>query len=661
MGRYTLPAVNLPDLKSVELLECLATPIWIFELDRHAIWWGNAAGQRFWKAGSLEELQARSFASDSATVRLRLRQIAREYGSRRGPTGRPELWTLYPAKEPVTVSVTCQAVRIRQGSPALLIEVVGDHSTHRDRQADRLVESVRYSGVVVSMFTMSGELLVQNASAFDCYGSGDTSDRLAGRFEDASIAASLLASVRASTVFDAELAVLTTKGRRIHRVKGHEGRDPVTGDVVLVLSEDDISDLIRLRSELSELNASLEQRVADRSALLEASQTQLLQAQKMEVIGQLTGGVAHDFNNLLAVILGNLELLQADYEEYASPDFNELIDTAIEAVTRGADLTKNMLAYARKARLAPTVLDLNQVIHETERWMRRTIEASIEIKTSLQSDTWPVCVDRSSLQSSLANLILNARDAMEGSGTLTIETANTTIDDDYTRIGAELLEAGPYVMVVVTDTGKGIRPENIEHIYDPFFTTKAIGKGSGLGLSMVDEFVRQSGGTIRVESEPGQGTSFKLYFPAAEHRSVAKSSQGMLPAPGKRVARILVTEDKAEVMAVLEKMLVAAGYSVTTARSGDMAYALFKADPSYDLVLTDLVMPGRLQGADFAKECRALNPHTPFVFLSGYASDSTERHDGIRPDDVRLMKPVARADLLRAIEARLSAGRVDRA
>ncbi|WP_170941108.1 ATP-binding protein [Antarctobacter heliothermus] len=268
-------------------------------------------------------------------------------------------------------------------------------------------------------------------------------------------------------------------------------------------------------------------------------------SQKLESIGKLTGGVAHDFNNILAVIMGNLELLR---EEIDDPTKRELIDAGLEASHRGAELTRSMLAFARRARLTPVLLDLNAVALQAKNWMRRALPESVQIETSLLAGLWTANVDAASLESALLNLILNARDAVGGHGKVTIETANVRIDQAYVDSRNEPLEPGRYVMLAVSDTGTGIDQETLDNIFEPFFTTKPPGSGSGLGLSMVLGFVKQSGGTVQVYTEPGQGTTFKLYFPASDETPMAKaaSSRTFVARPvGK--SRILLAEDEAAV------------------------------------------------------------------------------------------------------------------
>ncbi|MFK7746011.1 MAG: PAS domain-containing protein [Roseobacter sp.] len=385
----------------------------------------------------------------------------------------------------------------------------------------------------------------------------------------------------------------------------------------------------------------------------------LRQSQKIEAIGKLTGGVAHDFNNLLAIIMGNLELLKEEMRvnDGAPDDAFELIDAGIAAVKRGSGLTNQMLSYARKARLDPVDTDINQVVQETKSWVRRTIDSGIEIKTELASQLWSVCVDPNSLQSAIVNLLLNARDALGDGGKIVISTSNVWPDDP--RIVANKLPAAPhgYVMLSVTDNGDGIATPDLNRVFDPFFTTKPIGQGSGLGLSMVQGFVSQSDGAIRVFSEPGQGTRLELYF-KSERAPVeilsteqkARESVGLSICDNTTPKRILIAEDDPDVQRMLKRSLTNNGYDVVTADSGDAALDIFKTGDQFDLLLTDVSMPGSLDGFDLARLCRRIRQDVPIVFLSGHASENTETFPDVIADALRLMKPVSQHDLLKAIE-----------
>lgn len=397
-------------------------------------------------------------------------------------------------------------------------------------------------------------------------------------------------------------------------------------------------------------DATIVHAVAQDQTELYALQDSLLQSQKLDAIGKLTGGVAHDFNNILATIIGNLELIR----DFIVPgavegDQLELLQAAIDASFRGADLTKKLLSFARKAQLSPRSMDLNTAVSRARTWIGRTIPANIEIETSLLAGLWPIHADEAALQNALLNLIINARDAMPAGGKLTLETSNVRIDDDYLRTRGEDIPTGRYVLLAVSDTGTGIDDETIDRVFEPFFTTKPVGTGSGLGLATVQGFVKQSRGTIQVYSEPGHGTTFKLYFPITGEAVVADKQNNVKTSAPRGSATVFLVEDEVSVREMLKKSLRGAGYTVVTASSGDEAAQLYEQIGVIDLLLTDIVMPGRLQGTDLAKELRARTPDLPAIFLSGYAAEATVHGNGLKPDDIRLMKPVARGDLLLAV------------
>ncbi|WP_317706863.1 ATP-binding protein [Tropicimonas sp. TH_r6] len=389
----------------------------------------------------------------------------------------------------------------------------------------------------------------------------------------------------------------------------------------------------------------------DRDRELEEQRELALKAQKNESIGQLTGGVAHDFNNLLAVIMGNLELLR---DEIEVPEQVEMIDASIGATRRGAELTRSMLAFARKARLQPRQLDLDGLVRNTQNWAGRTLPKTIVIETTNHAGLWTIEADETSTEAALLNLIVNARDAMPNGGTLTIETANAMIDQDFLDRQEVDLSPGRYVTLTVSDTGHGIPTENLSRVFEPFFSTKPPSAGSGLGLSMVLGFMQQSGGTVLVRSEPGNGTHVTLYFRATKLTRPAPrdTAEDINPDSARPSGRhVLLAEDENDVRAVLMTMLRRAGYRVTEAPTGDAALALYEAapHPPFDLLLTDIVMPGKLQGTSLALALRAHQPQLPVIFMSGYTNEASIPEHGIRPTDLRLMKPVGRAALLDAI------------
>jgi len=377
------------------------------------------------------------------------------------------------------------------------------------------------------------------------------------------------------------------------------------------------------------------------------AEQRLHQAQRTEAIGQMTGGVAHDFNNLLAVILGNLELLR---DEMSDEMHLKLVTNCMDATIRGAELTRNMLAFAKQAPLVPQILDLNSVVDEVRNWSVRTLPASIELDVSLAEGLWQAEVDKASLESALLNLILNAKDALPDCGRISIQTANICVKEDGGKAQHGELSSGQYVMLAVSDTGIGIPKEKLETIFEPFFTTKPVGAGSGLGLSMVQGFIEQSGGSIQVFSEPDVGTTFTLYFKATASSQSGQSEKiGAEGTKSPNKGAILVVEDQEDVLVVLVKILEKAGYSVTSAASGDIANKIFGDGKHFDLLVTDIVMPGQLQGVELSCKLRERKPELPVVFISGYAPENAASGNGILRDDIRLTKPVMRKELVEAV------------
>lgn len=431
----------------------------------------------------------------------------------------------------------------------------------------------------------------------------------------------------------------------IYKVKGPDGitRDMYARGVAMRDENGQIDRFVNVATDVTELIRTQED--------LRNSNERLLQSQKMEAIGQLTGGVAHDFNNLLAVILGNIELA----EDADLPDeIRKSLSVAKSTALKGAALTKSLLSFARQSPLEPARIDINKMVKETESWSSRVIPEIIEFEASLLDSLWKVEVDPTLTQSALLNLILNARDAMPDGGKLTLETSNVRIGQEYNELHDEDIEPGHYVLLSVSDTGTGIHKENLAQVFDPFFTTKPVGAGSGLGLSMVQGFMKQSGGFVRISSEQNVGTTLKLYFKAVsgEQENDARDRPASRM-PNTAGSRILVVEDEEAVLDLLVTVLTRAGHLVTPARSGDEALKIWDEDPSFDIVVTDIVMPGGLQGTDLARALRERNKDLPVVFLSGYASEATVYENWLRQEDIRLMKPVTRNDLLVAVEKAL--------
>ena len=370
----------------------------------------------------------------------------------------------------------------------------------------------------------------------------------------------------------------------------------------------------------------------------------LRQVQKMEAIGQLTGGVAHDFNNLLAVIIGNLDIIDDSLADDST--LRRLVEPALRSARRGATLTERLLAFSRRQALAPEPLDLAGLIRSMDDLLRQSLGELIEMELVTAADV-PLCeADRSQLESAILNLAINARDAMPDGGRLTIETAGVRIGPGDAEREQDL-DPGAYVMLAVTDSGSGIPRENLKQIFDPFFTTKQAAKGSGLGLSMVYGFAKQSGGQVTVESEPGQGTTFRIYLPVAATQTEKRETiVPVVRGPSAQPETLLIAEDDPDVRTLTVGLLEGAGYRVIGAGSGSEALAKLESEPDVDLLLTDVMMPGGMTGPELAEEVQRRDPGVIVLFMSGYPKSSIARYDRMDGDALLLHKPFGKRELL---------------
>jgi len=372
---------------------------------------------------------------------------------------------------------------------------------------------------------------------------------------------------------------------------------------------------------------------------------QLRQAQKMEAVGQLTAGVAHDFNNMLAVIWGNAELLEDELGEGNPP-----LAAVFRATKRAADLTQRLLAFSRKQVLNPEIINVNGLIADTTGLLQRTLEEHIDIETVTAAGLWNCEVDPAQLENALVNLAINARDAMPDGGKLTIETANARLDDDYAAAQADVTP-GQYVMLAVTDTGTGMPPEVREHVFEPFFTTKEVGHGSGLGLSMVYGFVKQSGGHVTVYSEEGEGTTIKIYLPRSAGAGDVERKPAMDEVPVAQGETVLVVEDDPDVRTLAVALLSKLGYQIMEAATGAAALAELGTTTRVNLLLTDVVLPGGMNGRELATEIARRVPGIQVLYMSGYTEDAIMHHGRLDADAKLLQKPFRRADLARAVRS----------
>jgi PAS domain S-box-containing protein len=384
------------------------------------------------------------------------------------------------------------------------------------------------------------------------------------------------------------------------------------------------------------------------------TEERLRQAQRMDAIGQLTGGMAHDFNNILGIIIGNLEMVRVNRR--LDPDDDELLGEAIEAGVLGASLISRLLAFARRQSLQPERVAVNDLVRSIVGLLGRTLGEHIPITVRLAADLWSVIVDPAQLESSLVNLATNARDAMPQGGQLSIATANAHLDADYAADHAELTP-GDYVMIAVSDTGTGIPPDAMARIFEPFFTTKEPGKGTGLGLSMVFGFAKQSGGHINVYSEQNAGTTFRLYLPREPLADAAVLSPGQHQASTPDSGHgetVLVVEDNVAMRRVVRRQLTVLGYRVVEADTAHAALELLEREPA-TLMFSDIVMPGNLSGVDLARTVMERWPDMKIVLTSGFPDHRVGANGGSIPGIRVLGKPYRRDDLARLLREVLEA------
>jgi PAS domain S-box-containing protein len=380
-----------------------------------------------------------------------------------------------------------------------------------------------------------------------------------------------------------------------------------------------------------------------------AREEQIRQLQRMDAIGRLTGGVAHDFNNLLAVIYGNSELLLERLEPKS--DDAELADDVLGAAARGAELVRRLLAFARMQHLDPVSVDLNVRIDDILGLLQRTLGETIELRVKKAKDLWPALLDPTQVDDALVNLAINARDAMAEGGALSIETQNVRLDEDYAAQQVEVAP-GDYVMLAVSDSGTGMSPDVLSRVFDPFFTTKAEGQGTGLGLSQVFGWVKQSQGHIKIYSELGHGTTVKLYLPRCERLTTHDKRLDADPAAPGGNEVILVVEDNPNVRKTVIRHLHGLGYRTEEAENGAVALDLVRDGLSFDLLLTDIVMPGGITGYQLADDLRSARPDMKVLFTSGYTELAAAGSRKTRADPL-LSKPYRKSDLARAVRAAL--------
>ena len=427
----------------------------------------------------------------------------------------------------------------------------------------------------------------------------------------------------------------------------------------------DITERKRAILQLRAFTESLEDAVKTRTRELEAenearmkAEESLRQAQKMEAVGQLTGGVAHDFNNLLTIVLGGLDSIGRQLPALGTSPAAERIargrNMAVEGAKRAVTLTSRLLAFSRRQPLDPKPVDVSKLISDIGVLLHRTLGEEISLETVLGAGLWRIHADPNQLESALLNLALNARDAMPKGGKVTIETANCFLDEAYVADLPEPVETGQYVMIAITDTGSGMEETTVDRAFEPFFTTKEVGKGTGLGLSQVYGFVRQSSGHVRIYSELGEGAVVKIYLPRFAGSDEGTPDQGasrLLPATGDEV--IFVVEDDDALRAYAVQILAELGYRVVEAAHGAAALEVIHARDDIKLLFTDIVMPGGLNGRELADQARQLRPGLKVLFTTGYTRNAVVHHGRLDPGVQLIGKPFSFEDLAAKVRALL--------
>ena len=426
----------------------------------------------------------------------------------------------------------------------------------------------------------------------------------------------------------------------------------------------DITERKRALAQLRAFTETLEDAVKERTRELEIqnearlkAEELLRQAQKMEAVGQLTGGIAHDFNNLLTIVIGGLDMVGRQIPALGATAAAERIarakDMALQGVQRAVTLTNRLLAFSRQQPLAPKPIDANKLVSATCEFLRRTLGETVSLETALAAGLWRAHADPHQLENALINLTLNARDAMPEGGKVTIETANCYLDESYVSAIPEPVDVGQYVMIAVADTGTGMDPATVERAFEPFFTTKEVGRGTGLGLSQVYGFVRQSAGHVRVYSELDEGTTVKIYLPryvgADEQVEAAEPTRAANGAIGTET--ILVVEDDEALRSYTVETLTELGYRVLAATNGAAAIDILDSGADIDLLFTDVVMPGGVNGRQLADEAVRRRPGLKILFTTGYTRNAIVHHGRLDPGVEMIGKPFSSDELTRKVRA----------
>lgn len=422
----------------------------------------------------------------------------------------------------------------------------------------------------------------------------------------------------------------------------------VSALLVLIVAAAAIREGFERVRRLRGANARLEAEVAAR----DAAEAQVRHMQRIESLGQLTGGIAHDFNNMLAIVIGSLDMARRRLSGAEDPRIIKCIDSANEGAQRAATLTTRLLAFSRQQPLEPKVLDVNRLVGSMSELLHRTIPETVSIETVLGAGTWRICADAAQLENAILNLAVNARDAMPSGGKLTIETSNGDLDERYARLHSEVTP-GQYVLVSITDTGTGMPADVVERAIEPFYTTKGVGKGTGLGLSQVFGFVKQSGGHFKIYSEPGQGTTVKIYLPRHIGEDVAPGVtcvEGTGAPTGSPDTVVLVVEDEEQVRHMTADALRDLGYTVVEAADGAQALEQLSIQAKVDLLFTDVVMPN-MTGKELAEKARAARPAIKVLYTTGYTRNAAVNNGAVDVGGAFIAKPFSLDTLARKVRS----------
>ncbi|WP_038960224.1 hybrid sensor histidine kinase/response regulator [Bradyrhizobium japonicum] len=615
--------------------------IYMLDRDGHVTSW-NPGAKRF-KGYEAEEIIGRHFSTfyTETEREQKVPALALEEAERTGRFER-EGWRVRKDGTQFWAHVVIDAIRSPKGELVGFAKITRDLTERRAAEANLreseqqfrlMVQSV--TDYAIYMLDVEGNVASWNAGAQRIKGYGP--EEIIGRH----FSNFYTEEDRAAGLPRTGLQTAAREGRWEH--EGQRVRKDGTrfwAHVVIDAIRDDDGKLVGFAKVTRDIT---ERREAE--AALQAAQATLIRSQKLEAIGQLTGGVAHDFNNLLQVISGNLQLLSKDIAGNARAEMR--VQSALAGVARGSKLATQLLAFARRQPLEPRVVNVGRLIKGMDELLRRAIGEEIEVETVVGGGLWNSLIDPDQLENAILNLAINARDAMNGEGRLTIEASNAFLDDEYVRHYDDLI-AGQYVMIAVTDTGVGIPSDILERVYEPFFTTKAEGKGTGLGLAMVYGFLKQSGGHVKIYSEIGAGTTVKLYFPRemAIEDTLVSATSGDIKGGEETV---LVVEDDDEVREVAVSMLSDLGYRVVKARDAVAALAIVDSGIPIDLIFTDVMMPGTLRSPELARKAKERLPNVAVLFTSGYTQNAIVHGGRLDPGVELLAKPYTREALARKI------------